>query len=570
MILATLFLGLQLACHDNQEIVLTQEEVIDPPKVVVSTTHAVKIIDENGQEAKNYVAKFNQQTRNIENPNLLVFNATKVNKYGEKITITDNQGIATELLLFGNENDINYSVLTIFKNRKKNTMTTIEESAIDIGNDLNLRTVANSYKVGNNNFTGNINFATYFPNLADANHIASFPNLRIGKDLENVRLFLKISRVLHLDILSPSMEQVECKLTLQGRISELINKNQKLWYCDVENAIWKEVNTEITSTGINFAHNKNGYYCIAEGVPGVQVQGRLKINDNPSPNLTMQISSSSQQIYTSNSGHWSTFLPSNSRIGVEVYADCGTISNFEINTTQSEIKNLDINLENVSGNFSPLTGQVKDCNGQLMKQSVLKNTNTNTYYVNNTSAVNTHIATCNKPTVSLIASDISGTEKGNIIEWKIKDNIETGSWFACNRAQNPYLNLIIDGQNKMYWDCTTTLNTDGRFVINIKEPSIASPILQIFVPADGVGDKLENQINIVLKETSFSGNGYEFFCPTSTQGCGFEKFSISHYNDNNDGIIRGSFKGKFWVKTLMPLTVGYKNIEGEFQLPKSF
>ena len=77
-----------MACHENEESI-TETDVTDPPQVTISTTHTARVINEYGQEKTTFTATFNQQQWKAEKNGVVVFEAKKINKYGEKITIKD-------------------------------------------------------------------------------------------------------------------------------------------------------------------------------------------------------------------------------------------------------------------------------------------------------------------------------------------------------------------------------------------------------------------------------------------------------------------------------------------------
>ncbi|MBK8888599.1 MAG: hypothetical protein IPN46_19575 [Saprospiraceae bacterium] len=107
---------------------ITETDVTDPPKVTISTTHTARIINEYGQEKTAFTATFNQQQWKAEKNGVVVFEAKKINKYGEKMTIKDDKGFNLSILISGHENDINYSVLTILTIKKpRHLHTTIRQ-----------------------------------------------------------------------------------------------------------------------------------------------------------------------------------------------------------------------------------------------------------------------------------------------------------------------------------------------------------------------------------------------------------------------------------------------------------
>lgn len=96
------------------------------------------------------------------------------------------------------------------------------------------------------------------------------------------------------------------------------------------------------------------------------------------------------------------------------------------------------------------------------------------------------------------------------------------------------------------------------------------PVLSLYLPANSVGMQKDEMCNILIQEPSFFGKKVELFCPTSTLGCGFDEVVITHIKDEDNGYIRGYFKGRFWTKTFDPLSANYNEMSGEFQIKKDF
>ena len=557
------------ACHTNEEEV-TFVENNDPPKVTVSTVQTARIINENGTSLTNYDATYNAQQQNDLSQAFLIFDGKRVKKYGEKMTITTSKGKVSDFVVSGLENDINYTVLTVFEQRNQEAFDHLEKKVFPISKNINLQTQTTTYTLNGNSYAGKVNLTYFSPDVGNTFHLTAIPTNRVGKELNGERNYLDIYEAFYLDLIADNGQNLEAELNITNHW--LNEKDNKLWFFDVENAVWKIIETTNRNQIHSFTHKKKGFYCIARSIPGLYVSGYLDLSSKPVSNLriNLKFGNSSQSVFTSALGKWTAFLPSESDINAEIVAECGTLTSFNIKTKNTPIANLKTSLESSRRLFANIVGQVKDCNGELNTDYILKNhTNNTTYYFTKGSTTDILIPVCGLTEVALSTSSINGREEGNIVLWPVNDIIETGTWFACDMAKKPYFNLIIDGVNKMYWQSKTQKNIDGRWVIALTNGQLES-VLTITVPDDGVGNKSDNRLNILLREKSFEGNSYEIYCPTSTQGCGFDHFEITHFDYKDDKWIRGYFKGRFWVKTLTSLTAGYKNVEGEFQVKKEF
>lgn len=565
--LAVLGILLISSCHTNEEEIISTE-YNDPPRVTISTTQTARVINENGEALINFDATYNQQQQNDLKQAFVLFDGKLVNKYGEKLTINHASGATSTYSISGVENDINYSVLTVFENRNKVEFAHDTKMNIAINEKTTLTTQPNTHSLNGNSYNSKVNITHFSPDLNNDVHITAIPANRMGKDINGEHKYLEMYDVFFLDVTSENGQPLETKLAIK---SDYLQENGiKIWAFDYDKAIWLPVKTEDNNQ--SFTYQKSGYYCMAKSKPGIYASGQLVLENTPISNIRINLydGQSRQSVFTSTQGKWFAFLPADADISAEVKAACGPIETFNIKTQNAPIENLTTSMDNSSHLFTRIVGQVKDCNGDLNMDYILKNhTDQTTYYFAKGSSTDILLPVCESGEVSLSTSTIDGNEEGNMVTWRVEDVIQTGTWFACDRAKNPYFNLIIDGTNKMYWQTKTQQNSDGRWSIDLQDEQ-SNIVLTIFVPDDGVGKKADNRLNILLREKSFEGQGYEIFCPTSTQGCGFEHFEITHFDFQNDDLIRGYFKGRFWVKTLSPLTAGYKNVEGEFQIKKEF
>ncbi len=119
-------------------------------------------------------------------------------------------------------------------------------------------------------------------------------------------------------------------------------------------------------------------------------------------------------------------------------------------------------------------------------------------------------------------------------------------------------------------ECQSDKKSQWAIGVRMTDSGKTQADLTLFAPGDGVGDKPDPLLNILLQSDTFNGKAFEIYCPTSTDGCGFERFSFTHFDYKGDKFIRGYFKGKFWTKSYGPLKASYKQMEGEFQVKKEF
>lgn len=121
----------------------------------------------------------------------------------------------------------------------------------------------------------------------------------------------------------------------------------------------------------------------------------------------------------------------------------------------------------------------------------------------------------------------------------------------------------------MYWDLKSAFTGQSR--IAIEEGADEDDLeLGIFITGMMEGSYENTMLNILFEDQHLGTKGYSLYCPTSTTGCGFTQFTITHFPAQQGAWIKGYFEGSFWIKTFTPLTAGYRPVKGEFQVYREF
>jgi hypothetical protein len=564
-----LFLVLVIfSCHDNEEV--TQiEDVIDPPKIVISTDHFCTLKDENGLDLVIKSAAFAGKTWQASVDGNLLVQGKQISKYNEPLEVTDQNGFSSKVFLSGKENDVNYQNLGIFTQYQNYSFISDQTNTISLVGDLKLELEENNYNIDGVSYSGEVVAKTLMTDMSNSNHINALPHVRIGKSTSGNLGYLNMLKTFYISIQSKNSQNLTANLNLIGN-HLLDNGVQKLWFFDQDKAVWLEHQYKMVDGKAQFSHNKSGFYCTAEWLPGAYFSGYCHVGDLPLANLKLKFSNINSQfdINTSNKGNWTTYLPLNTEIIVEIQSTCGKIK--DINFTTSNVTNfIDSEIKVSASDFVLINGNVKDCDGKDVSNCVLTDTQSgNTFFVEGNS-FKFYLPSCDQENFSFIVSNQSGSEKGLEVTWENSSVIMTGTLLACDMAKGPYFNLIIEGKNKVYWDTKASIHQDGRMILQALDEQM-NPVLSMYLPANGVGIRNDEMCNILLQEPSFLGKKVEVFCPTSTLGCGFDEIVITHFGDGADGYIRGHFKGRFWTKTFEPLSANYTEMSGEFQIKKEF
>ena len=179
-----------------------------------------------------------------------------------------------------------------------------------------------------------------------------------------------------------------------------------------------------------------------------------------------------------------------------------------------------------------------------------------------------YVPICPQSTLSVSSIHPATGEQGPFIEWSANDTIRIYSTLACEKANNEYLSLSVSDEQKIYWQLASQSDGDRLIIAN----DMADPDLdfQVFIEGMNEGAYADQMLNIIFEDMALGSRGYSLYCPTATSGCGFKNFTITHFAEEEGQWIRGVFEGKFWIKTFNPLTAGYRNVKGEFQVFREF
>jgi hypothetical protein len=340
-----------------------------------------------------------------------------------------------------------------------------------------------------------------------------------------------------------------------------------------QEGVWHEVEEVIFDSGMySFVAPGSGYYCIADWHPAVRVTGRVVANDVNIPGIQLHFMRAGKLVastITSNTGKWEAQLPANAALDISVVTVCDTQKAGYLETTMQSGVLPAIDLFG-KVTISKIHGTARDCADQPLASHYLTITGDSravTLYYPDGEFQATTVVCSNVFSVQSFTSDWS--DQGPAITWNATPEVNLHSTYACSSALNEYLTIRINGDQKIYWNARSSLTVDQRTQIIAEDVKHQDAECSIWITGMDAGAFDDMQLNILFEDRTLSHGGYSLYCPTSSAGCGFETFEITHYGNVGEWI-RGYFSGTFWVKTYQPLTAGNKKVEGEFQIYRDF
>ncbi len=343
--------------------------------------------------------------------------------------------------------------------------------------------------------------------------------------------------------------------------------NEASWFFDDEAAAWLPQGTESRIDLVD-----NGYYMVGQSVNQTRVTGTLQINGLPAPHYAIRINYEGFQrnLFTTNNGTWSIVLPSGESCVASVSLPCGSDQQIPFDVSDGPSSTLPIAIQESGVINAFIKGTVRGCEAEVIADPMLivRGAAAQFYYPSN-DGISLYYPSCVGSVLEVQAIHQDSQESGPVISWKSADTVDIRSAFACNAARNEYLFLNVAGDQKMYWDMNSAYTTQDRVLIETggNEPDVE---FKIYISGDMEGDYEDTDLNILFEDMQLGTRGFSLNCPSATSGCGFTDFSITHFPNQSGQWIRGYFQGKFWIKTFYPLTAGYRDVSGEFQVYREF
>ncbi len=559
-LLFTLVLTCQLACHQDTDTEINVIETPDPPAVLI-TTKLVSQTDTTIAQTSNSFQIFAGLSSSFQELPYSYTKGVNVNRDFELIRLKDPNQFEYYHVLSLIENDVNYLHWKIPVPEQFTGQST-SDIQVPITNDLTISIPANAIlNLDSTEYTGPY-MVSYSALNPSSESILSIPSFT-GRDENNVVVSLLFEKCIYLTIRSP--EGIELKFSSNAFIQSNDVTNADQWAFDENTGTWKQL---IQDADHKLHLDDRKYYAYADQHPMIRCTGKLDVNGISLINQPIHISYEGQTriIYTTNNGAWSIQLPFETLITAETVLSCGTSSQFKF-TSGKDIIQLHVENEDIKNII--VRGTAHDCDGTPLHNHLIQlYGEQKTIIYNPDPEISLNIPVCDQSYIGLSDLNPVSGQSGPNIYWPVSDTIDLHSTFACDMARNEYLSLTVSGEHKIYWDLKSSLNPQNRLII---ENTVTDPDFEFQVAVTGLttGRHMDNMVNILFEDMHLGSKGYSLYCPSSSS-CGFSDFTITQFGEQSGQWIRGYFSGRFWIKTFHPLTAGYRQVEGEFQVYREF
>ncbi|MBK9255798.1 MAG: hypothetical protein IPM42_09950 [Saprospiraceae bacterium] len=531
----------------------------DLKTVIASANVVINVTDENGKPLTGLTARFNKQTKIINQASYFQFEAKDILKENELLTITDNDGQIYEYALYNIENQVNYHKLTLFRKSERVIFSASAGGIISYpSGKLNIDLTSSEFTAGSETYAGSI---TCFYNEFDLNNPYHEQAIS-GGNLINVngkKSYIDWLHVFRFDLLT----QTEMSLSLVKPITVQLNLStngtshiiqydrvQKKW---VYHGIFVDKLLSLKTSGI---------YAVVQLYEPTVIKGTFQTN-----NLSMvrqpvnySFDGKIKSTLTTNDGKWEVIVPRNREISIISDSDCiNQNTRININSTSEIVSIGTINFTIPEFKEITLKGSFRDCNAEELSSGfiILENGGKTEYYFIPNSNFELKIPVCVHGALLFGAAGFNSEEISKISF--PNEKIEMGNIYLCPGFENHYITLRTTDGNKVYTENVSVVDFNGIYQIQFKSNS--QEFLFKFKNNEQTGQIQNSEGNIVWRDSGFLNKGIEVNCPTSST-CGFEDIIILSYMKN--GWVKGSFKGTFWAKTLMPLSAKNLFLQGDF------
>ena len=550
------------------------EIIKDPPRVIIGSTNIVtNIFDEHGNQLEGLTAKFDGEIKIVDYASYFHFEGKDINKFGEVMELTDKDGNAFEFTIPSIENDVCYNQHVVFKNFQQATIQSNEAFVSTLSNQLKAIIPADNLYKNANNFQGTASFKYHAYDLKNKFHKLALPGGLLGFDADGAVKMLCMTHAFKLEAQSSDRQALNFGSKSFIIQPSIVDKKFALYYYDDNTNSWNFHSAGIESDGeTRYKIANSGIYCIAEAKAFHQVKGNLSSYGKSNPNIEVKLEYETYQhsVFTTNKGHWETYLPDNEESRYTYLLNCGDAS-FDISPANADLQ---LPPDEISEKFaiSSFIGEVRDCDDKLLNNSFVRlrtDMESKLLYLEG-GILNLEIPMCKSDHVFVQSYDETISEAGPEIEWKSGIKNVVYSTYACNNYKGEFIVLRNEDGSKNYEICNAIRSGDKTILVAKDQQNGDNYIKLIFESTPGgIGLVDNDKVNIEWEDATYGGKGYSVFCPSSDE-CGFAQFDVSHFSNTTGGWIRGYFKGKFWTKTYHPLQAGNLMLEGEFQIYRDF
>ena len=543
----TLFL---CSCYEDQETA-TNTVFTETTETLIQNSVVLGIcLDESGNLLSDVPVEFADKNKTGETP-YFFFETGKINRYYEPISYMHPEGMKMYSSLSNVENTVNYHRLYIPTSFQNYQYSTNNKLKIPINADVDINIAEEALVEAGTNIEGDYEILLKVLDPSNISDSRIIPN-RFVEDQYQIKFFLDIEEAFYLGFAGAANQSTSFQA---DKIA--FDLDEDLYYFDGEQGFWLAKNKD--------ENYKSGYYAtgskLASTIQILQVDTHGDILG-----FTAEVQRE-QEVSTltklTENGKAIFHLPKNQEVKITL-ANLG--QTVKEQTVSSNEEKVDIELEIFESNVKKISVDIRDCSDTKQESGILI-TEINGYQdiqlVETDDLYRIYQPEGEVVTTSLLSTDFL-TETQSI-SLPIEGDIKLGRQYLCDQISDSYVVYYIEDNFRVMTNNSSSVAGTETNINGFLDGG--ELVLSLKFRTDQVGEVTDDLANILLDDPML-GQGYKLNCFTTETGCGFEEAYITSIDKNlvAEGFLKGTFKGNFWVESVSNENVGYRFINGEFQV----
>ena len=531
------------SCYEDIDL-STKTEIPHQPETNVDCEALIKLIDASGNIINDYTLNANDNILSV-NTDFYFGPLEKVSdknqvvlfkKDGQIISVTNASFFLNEISYIESELFPTYTTAT------ENTDNIIQLTDSNIGEfDFNSTLFEDDQ---GSDYIGEVQISTL--GLSTQNLLHQM--CHVATNLQGQKVRVHPSSAFNITLQKMNNETLQISNPIDLKLNQ-ISDNQSLFFLDEDQSRWVQIEQEISDIVVL---EKVGFYLIGSTESARFTKGNITFQNKKINKANLAIVNQDQEIvYTSkttNSGNWAAYLVESEEEKLSVKDDClSEIKSFELNLDS----NLNLNIEEIQRTLGDI--ELIDCQGDRIENGVIisiKNENTINHFYPNTESI---ILSCHSD-FEITAIDSENSSELSSMQWDNTINKDIKLFHACENLGDKMGYLKIKENRKVY-ELTLEQSSIDQTILNSLDGKF-----QLKFSGNQMKDYNDQEVNILLDDSSFGNDGYKINCFSTMEGCGVNLFEVTSYDLN--GEIRIYFEGEIWMQTIEPPTAGYFDVQG--------
>jgi len=531
---------LLVGCYqDNNQTETTT--IVEYPETIVETAGVSgSIVYHDGSLAQVQNLTFNGENSESEKP-YFFFEAKNINQYFEVLQITHENGNILSYPLTSTANASTHHTIVI---PNLNQIVDVQ------GDKINL-----NLKSGLELQFDNINFkegelASTQPDIYfEQIHDHTIPGNRQGMTKSQQPMLLNGGEVFYLG-------WKDTNLSMQSDITTSEVGSKGLFFLNPGNGIWVE-----HKQGTAFY---SGFYAYAESLLAEAIN--IDVNTTEINNLLeLQIIVdgnilSKQAIGSTRRAR--SFIPLEQDFEIVISSSGMTLADEPYFVSQPA--DIEIELGNTGLELLEIQVSTIDCFGNKLENNILEIT-TESGYIRSIPLVDELIKILRPESEEVNLRVLSGKDEVSTVQQVFvnENKVVLGRQVICDSFADEFLYFYTEGSRNLLGKVTVL--REGTSVQIIATDQNMDILFELDFEVEEEGKVEDEKINISL-DTNWQDSGFKVNCSQSTQGCGFDDFEVTLFESPGNPYIKAVFEGEFWMESLADNSVGYRWLNGEFQV----